>query len=460
MNFNKLVQDLLRESKPLYFPEGTENLLNDILKWVEGNCDKQSWANGQVKFLNDEDQTEAWILSDYIKRYHYDIHHVPFGVILSARFTKPIYGNGGYNEKKGYCMIGLNKKTIETLDMLKVTLRHEMQHVLDPSIIPQHLRAEFKQKEKRKLGDSGTTLYFDKTLKQDKTSLSLPRHFKETIVNILKRIEAKCCPQEWLRGNALFLNTSHNKESMKASCIRDSQHIDSYSYAIDDQQTKQSLLQLRDSQLRNTLKTADSRSVRIQLNVYSSHPRHGTDTGHIHVLESDIDLRLYIPVEGVFDDTIKLSVSSIEIDLIRAFQFINNPKTYKNLRKISQPKKTAPRAAEVPAGSEPDITTPEGYLDYLTRPRPRTGKIPSEYLPRLDTLLTYFSPERWRTFLKVIGKDLQNLNLEQNIQQYLLDNQKYRFSDGDIILLQHCLRDPYLRRKTLEKITWHINNSS
>lgn len=451
MQFNKLIKALLGESKPLYAPKDIDNLINDIIKWVEANCDEQAWAVGQVKFLNDQDQHKIWLLSDYIKKYHYGLAQTPLRVILTSNFNKPVYGSGGYSAKNGYCIIGLNKKLIKTLEMLKIVIRHEMQHVLDPSIVPQTIRANYHQKQR---ADDVVTLYFDNTLKQTKPTTLLPTHFKVSIANILKVIEEKCDSQEWGRGNALIRNVAYDKEAMKASCA--SQPVPVATYYEDSQQVKLTLLQHLNTQSTNTHKANLTDWDMIRVSVHSSHPKWGQNTGQVTVSAKGVSILLYIPVEGVFDNTINRSVTSIETDLIHAFAFLNTPKTYRKIKRILQPKQTiSPTADNL---KQKDLMTPEGYLDYLTAPHPFSGKIPAEYLPRLDTLLTIIPPERWKLFLKAVGKDTQNFNLEQNVQQYLLNNENYRGSDGDIILLQHCLRNPYLRRKTLEKISWHINN--
>lgn len=113
---------------------------------------------------------------------------------------------------------------------------------------------------------------------------------------------------------------------------------------------------------------------------------------------------------------------------------------------------------------EDDSNTYDSYVKYLTKPTPCSGRIPEEFTPRLNMLLQDLSVEKWREFLN-------DINNKDNTDSEYIKKCLYRLVDvttfaevkkhilfGDLTALYHYLRDPYLKRKTLQKIFWFINN--
>ena len=111
-------------------------------------------------------------------------------------------------------------------------------------------------------------------------------------------------------------------------------------------------------------------------------------------------------------------------------------------------------------GDEP-VNDYNSYINYLTKPTPYGGKIPAEFTPRLDTLLQYFSVEKWRGFLNDINNtDSEHINkcIYRLVNVTTFAEIKKHSLYGDLTALYHYLKDPYIKRKTLQKIFWFVNN--
>jgi len=451
MNFVNLVHKILTESKPVILPSKVNILIDEIFNWVKSLCDPELWNQNKISFINETgEESKVFYFSNYV-----DKSHSLYNLNLTVKAPYTSWGAGEQLADANFrehfnTYINIFKKKVQkiTFERLKQVIRHEVMHIFDPTFLRQE-EVEAASSHRGYRGKSKHKVIFNRN-KQETAILPMPDVFKNIIDDFLDKLKHCCDPTEWAKG-FIYVN-----KDVRAKFIDTSRHS-----RILDLPISPTTLKLLESLKLNNPKIRLTTTVDFYLSNVDKNEKftsnHLCDNASTYYINNIIEILL------PYDLPVEVSERVISIAYVKNIIYLSLQHFMKLPRDLHIARRTKLKDSRPKKSTATNVRPMGGYFTDLTK---YGGKIPSEFTPMLDTLLQYFSVEKWRDFLNDINNTTANTENDKHIKKCIKhltgaivpEDVANHVLFTELVALFLWLKDPYLKRKTLQKIFWFVNN--